>query len=1000
MERKCRDQCQESSTASDSDKVDISVSSRTEVYHQQGAGSENGEVGCQRSELQLNTSLETKHRPAPRKQCKKYLKKRLSKRKARSLNYVNEESNVSNTCSGSVTSPQEPAHVRRSSEQPAAASIVPSTPRKGHVTEEDENDKERQYARNSRRSHLANPKALGDDVLSDPGLSHNLTTDDDNSPSRDINEEIYEYLASGTRNNSSYSTQLNSLESFLAPFLNNQITPGPTNTIFCAQNEDDMKLVHILRYIKSCDGALDLLWDFIHEHAELLTQQQANISRDTVKPIYGDKQYCLGDDLKGGETRELLYGVMGPTQYTRTCSTGSNTEAEERSNAYSDADDSNMEKDDRIKIVDTSSDTVSRRPLTPGIDLSSEGQMILITGDVQEATVLQTGVEENVGDSSLEKVVANETHWTRHEKGQEQQTAKQECPIWQILKKFECPFQWVPDVVINSIPNSTIRENMIPYLTEKEKEFSQAKCNVFREVVVFLILVYEKTLEDRWMEAFADLQHCYNLLGTSNLQCIATSAETRKEKLNLNIVRGNYHFNEIKRRRTNFFYDIDEKGTEKDLLISNGGNENNEISKISKPPKLIARGQFGSSDAELMVQHSAVDQTMKTEKMTGSEEHHKDGKEDECSRNKDDKENANGSILTLTDNEVKDEKIESNLIEVKKHPNVITDCQSDRALHEDMYIGSTSQNASENIPVYLENKKILQSKKIGNEINGRLIDNKIDENENMHSTQSESKKLDTISEASSRGNACDPDLNDAGHVSEEIEKRNEGRLNNYMLEAGDIQNDNNAINDIEKEIAAGGESETERQAQRMAALEYVINATLAHIAYFSESYQEAYNLAKCIEHIYDQLGSTGKATVSALRGAILLEYGYLGNKLGLPFLKKALELDPEYWEWNLYCGKVLSRIRQAEKFKGKTPEQEQVILLEKAVQLNPEDASALVHLANTYRGLSYFSHRQDMKAETTAESVIETRHYVRYGGAANWRRKGQQIKKIKSGLTT
>lgn len=463
MERTGRDHCQESSTASDSDQVHSSVSSRTEVYHQQGDWGENQEEGCQRSELQLNTSLETKHRTAPRKQCKKYLKKRLSKRKARSLNYIN----VSNVCSGSMRSPQEPAHVRRSPEQPAAAFIVPSTAGKGHVTEEDENDKERQYARNSRRSHLANPTALRETALSDPDISHNLTAADDNSPSRDINEEIYDYLASGIRNNSSYSTQLNRLESFLAPFLNNQVTLGPTNKIFCAQNEDDMKLFQILRYIKSCDGALDLLWDFIHEHAELLTQQQANTSCDTVKPTYGDKQYWLGDNLKGGETRELLCGVMGPTQYTKTWSTGSNTEAEERSDAYSDADDSNMEKDDKIQIVDTSSDTVSGHPLKPGIDLSSEGQMIITTGDVQEATVLQMGVEENVGDSPLEKVVASETHWTRHEEEQEQQTAKQECPVWQILKKFECPFQWVPDVVINSIPNSIIRENMIPYLTGK-----------------------------------------------------------------------------------------------------------------------------------------------------------------------------------------------------------------------------------------------------------------------------------------------------------------------------------------------------------------------------------------------------------------------------------------------------------------------------------------------------------------------------------------------------
>jgi hypothetical protein len=354
------------------------------------------------------------------------------------------------------------------------------------------------------------------------------------------------------------------------------------------------------------------------------------------------------------------------------------------------------------------------------------------------------------------------------------------------------------------------------------------------------------------MEAFADLQHCYSLLGTSYLQCITTSAETREEELNLTLVRGNYHFNEIKRRRTNFFHDIDEKGTEKNPLINNDGNEDDEISKMSKPPNYIVRGQFGSPDAELMVQHSkvkAVGQAIKTEKMTGSEEYCKDGKEDEVSRNKVDKETASESVLALIDNEVKDEKVESSVIEVKKYPNVVTDHQSDRALHEDRIISSTSEDMSEKTPVYLHNKKILQNKKLGSEINGRLIDNDKDENADMYSSQNESKKQDTISEANSRENTCDPDLNDAILVSEESEKRNEGRLNNLGLEAGAIQYDNNAIKVIEKENAAGGDSETEKQAQRMAALEYVINATLAHIAYFSESYQEAYNLAKYIEHV-------------------------------------------------------------------------------------------------------------------------------------------------------
>ena len=75
---------------------------------------------------------------------------------------------------------------------------------------------------------------------------------------------------------------------------------------------------------------------------------------------------------------------------------------------------------------------------------------------------------------------------------------------------------------------------------------------------------------------------------------------------------------------------------------------------------------------------------------------------------------------------------------------------------------------------------------------------------------------------------------------------------------------------------------------------------------------------------YEQLGSAGKATVAALRGAMLLEYGYTGNKLGLQFLQKALELDPDYWQWNLYCGKVMSRVRRVEKYRGEEPGEEEV----------------------------------------------------------------------------
>jgi hypothetical protein len=475
MERTGRSQCQASSTASSSDEAPISVSLRGEVNHQQGDGGENQKQGCHGSELQVKASFETKQKTAAGKQCKKRLKKRFSKCEARSLNYVNEQSNVSEICSGSTTLPQESAHVRRSSE-PAAAFIVPNTGSKEHVTDEDERDTEQQYARSSRFRQLANLTARAETALLDIGqeLSHNLPAIDDIYTSQDINEEMYDCLESGIQSNSSYATPINRMESFLAPFLNKKIPPDPEDRFFCAQSEDDTKLIQILRYIKSCDGALDLLWNFIREHAELLTQQQASVSRDTVKPRYDDKQYhdWLEEALKGGETRELLCSAVGSTEYTRTGFTGSNTETEEMLDAYSNAKETNIEKDDKIQIADTSSDTVSGYPLTPGTDVNDEDQMI-ITGDVQGAAVSHLGAEENVGGSSLVKSVTGETHWERHEEEQEQQTGKEECPVWQILKTFECPFQWVPDIVINSIPNSTIRENMITYLTGKPMNIIQ-----------------------------------------------------------------------------------------------------------------------------------------------------------------------------------------------------------------------------------------------------------------------------------------------------------------------------------------------------------------------------------------------------------------------------------------------------------------------------------------------------------------------------------------------
>jgi hypothetical protein len=338
------------------------------------------------------------------------------------------------------------------------------------VNIEDERDSKHQFASNSRDSHLENPTTLVESALSDPEKerSHNLIAVDDNSSSQDTSKDIYHHFATGIRSSSSASASLNLIESFLAPFLNNQITPGPEDKFVCAQSEDDMKLIQILRYIKSCDGALDLLWHFICEHAQLLIQQRTNTACDTVRPSCDDNQYWLGEGQKCSERTEILCSVKAPTESTRTGFTGSNTENEGLSDACSDANDNNVE-DDKIQVVNT----MSGCPLLPRNVYNCEDQMTVITGDVKGRDDLHLGAEKDIGDPSPMKAVASETQWGRHEEEQEKQMADQECPVWKILKKSECPFQWVPDVVINSIPCSKIRENMITHLTGKPMNIIQ-----------------------------------------------------------------------------------------------------------------------------------------------------------------------------------------------------------------------------------------------------------------------------------------------------------------------------------------------------------------------------------------------------------------------------------------------------------------------------------------------------------------------------------------------
>jgi hypothetical protein len=65
----------------------------------------------------------------------------------------------------------------------------------------------------------------------------------------------------------------------------------------------------------------------------------------------------------------------------------------------------------------------------------------------------------------------------------------------------------------------------------------------------------------------------------------------------------------------------------------------------------------------------------------------------------------------------------------------------------------------------------------------------------------------------------------------------------------------------------------------------------------------------------------------------------------------------------------------------------QLRLLEKAVKLNPEDASARVELAIASRAGSHFKQTEKLQVHAKPESVIATRNYVCYGGAARWKEK-------------
>jgi hypothetical protein len=189
-------------------------------------------------------------------------------------------------------------------------------------------------------------------------------------------------------------------------------------------------------------------------------------------------------------------------------------------------------------------------------------------------------------------------------------------------------------------------------------------------------------------------------------------------------------------------------------------------------------------------------------------------------------------MLTVTNSEVKNQEEESYVKEMKKFTDV-TDIQSVATVHEDGVRGSLYEDGFQKASFNGQNKRVvMQREEADGEVRGKRVDTEKGESGNVYDIKNGSQKLETVL------------------VHEGSEKRNQDALNNNNLLADIMQETEcgKTTKDSENEKPVREDNEPVKQAQRIAAIEYVVNATLAYVAYFSESSLEAYKLAKYIEH--------------------------------------------------------------------------------------------------------------------------------------------------------
>jgi hypothetical protein len=279
---------------------------------------------------------------------------------------------------------------------------------KEHAVEEDE--------RNTGEERTLTDVAFSDQCTKP---SYDLPLPDDTS-SHDVNREISNCLRLGLQDSASYA------------MARSHVKQG--KIVLCSKDE--------------CDAANS----YSDSSSEGDTHYQEDICYSTEKS-YDDKyKHKMEDSQKWGGTGGL---------------TGIDAEAENIPGTCTEAKQMNVAKNDNVSMIDTSSETYSGCLQSPKTDLTNEGEMVSATGDVHRQVILQQEVKEKVLDSTLVKDEANETNRVKPEEEEKQETGKQECPIWQILKHTECPFKWVPDIFILRRPDSVIQEDIITHLAGK-----------------------------------------------------------------------------------------------------------------------------------------------------------------------------------------------------------------------------------------------------------------------------------------------------------------------------------------------------------------------------------------------------------------------------------------------------------------------------------------------------------------------------------------------------